>query len=221
MPKVSEQYVEDKKNYIMDCAEELMKEIPLYRITMRDIIKKAGCSQGLIYRYYNGVDEIYADLMNREIRQIDVKHRAEDILQDDASDEEKIHRLFDLIGTYILEVQEKIGGKFYYEIQVIYAFDEKKQRELLPTLTIKQNLMYLQSEIVRFVTEETEKGFFAPQIPIDTLVNYAGASVDGIGNYAAMLHRDGIGADWEKMRLLFQMLGDYVIRCLRPKKRGE
>ena len=45
MPKVTDEYLTDKKNYILECTGEILKEKPLYSITMRDIIKRAGFSQ--------------------------------------------------------------------------------------------------------------------------------------------------------------------------------
>lgn len=52
MPKVTTKYLTDRKDFILECTNEVLKEKPLYQITMRDIIKKAGFSQGAIYRYY-------------------------------------------------------------------------------------------------------------------------------------------------------------------------
>ena len=64
MPKVTEEYLTGKRNLILECTNEILIEKPLYQITMRDIIKKAGFSQGAIYRYYANIDEIYIDLIN-------------------------------------------------------------------------------------------------------------------------------------------------------------
>ena len=49
MPKVTEEYLKEKRKYILECTGEILKEKPLYTVTMRDIIKKAGFSQGIIY----------------------------------------------------------------------------------------------------------------------------------------------------------------------------
>ena len=40
MPKVTDEYLTDKKNYILECTGEILKEKPLYSIAMRDIIKE-------------------------------------------------------------------------------------------------------------------------------------------------------------------------------------
>ena len=81
MPKVTQEYIEEKKNSIMDCTKKLIKDIPLYQLTMRDIIKQIGFSQGLIYRYYEGLDEIFVDLMNRETRDVELVGHIDSILE--------------------------------------------------------------------------------------------------------------------------------------------
>lgn len=217
MPKVSEQYLEDKKNQIMDCAWELMREIPLYRITMRDIIKKLGCSQGLIYRYYQSVDEIYANLMNREIQDMDFKSRIAAILQKEEKPEIIIAQLFQELGKYMIEVQQKLGGKFFYELQVEYAFDEEKKRELLSTLLYKQNMVYFQEQILAYIWEQLQKRVLRlkkPTLSIKKLAVFAGAAIDGIGNYAALTGRDNVMAIQEEILELFALLSSQMISCL-------
>lgn len=217
MPKVSEQYLEDKKNQIMDCAWELMREIPLYRITMRDIIKKLGCSQGLIYRYYQSVDEIYANLMNREIQDMDFKSRIAAILQKEEKPEIIIAQLFQELGKYMIEVQQKLGGKFFYELQVEYAFDEEKKRELLSTLLYKQNMVYFQEHILAYIGEQLQKRVLRlkkPTLSIKKLAVFAGAAIDGIGNYAALTGRDNVMAIQEEILELFALLSSQMISCL-------
>ena len=70
MPKVTDQYLADKRNFIIECTGEILKEKPLYQVSMRDIIKKAGFSQGAIYRYYDGLDDIYVDFINKHTTNI-------------------------------------------------------------------------------------------------------------------------------------------------------
>lgn len=186
MPKVSDKYYEEKKNIIMDAALELTREIPLYQITMSDIIRKLKCSQGMIYKYYKSVDEIYIDLMNRETRDIEFVNQIDSILESTESEEYKLESLFQALGGYILAVQEKIGGKFLYEIQVRYAFDEKKQTELLPHLIYKKNMMYFQMATINHLVQGIETGVFGVRRTLENIANYVGTAIDGIINYSAL-----------------------------------
>ncbi|MDO5293942.1 MAG: TetR/AcrR family transcriptional regulator [bacterium] len=221
MPKVTEEYTEEKKNQIMDVAADLIKEIPLYKITMRDVIKRIGYSQGMVYRYYKGVDEIFLDLINREIKEIDVQSKVDQCLQEQMSENEIIRKLFLLLGDYILAVQKKIGGKCYYEILVTYAFDETKQKELLPRLLIKQNLMYIQSHIIQYILKKEEEGVFTLDTPIEQLAVYVGDTIDGISNHAALMGNGNIDSIREEIMQLYRMVGEYVITKLTSKGKGK
>lgn len=210
MPKVSHEYTEEKKKIIMDCALQLMQEIPLYQITMRDIIKKVGCSQGSIYRYYKGVDEIYVNLMNREIEDIDIKNEIDRCLRGGRDEKDTLKQAIELLGAYILKVQERVGGKFYFEILANYAFDQKKQIELLPTLVFKQNLEYIRSKIAKYVSDNIERGVFRLAIPFELFITYIGDTIDGISNHAAISGRDHV----EEIMQLYSLLSDDILRIL-------
>lgn len=222
MPKVSVEYIEEKKNRIMDCAMSLLQEIPLYQITMRDIIKKLDYSQGVIYRYYQGIDEIFVDVMNRETQGIEFSQNIEHLINEDLSDYQKINSLFSELGNYILNVQQKVGGKFYFEMMVSYAFDKAKQQELLPQLIFKQNLMLFQSKMVNYIETNIKNGVFSPDKPIALIVTYTGATIDGIGNHSALTGHDHIELIRSEILTLFALLAQQLIDCLniRPQDRS-
>ena len=79
MPKVSYEYVQEKKNSILEAAIAVCKVKPLYEITMRDIIKASGVSQGGIYRYYSDLDEILIEVINQVNVNADYKHIIDEI----------------------------------------------------------------------------------------------------------------------------------------------
>src|SRR5574344_670416 len=189
MPKVTKEYTEEKKNLIMNVTMDLIKNVPLYQITMRDIINQLQCSQGMIYRYYKNVDEIYVNLMNREIKDIDVTTQFDQCLNNEDDNDTKLYNAIHILGTYILKVQQKIGGKFYYEIAVSYAFDAAKQKELLPKLIFKQNLLYIQNELIKFIEEKIEQEVFSLDIPLDIFASYVGNTIDGISNHSALMSK--------------------------------
>lgn len=96
------------------------------------------------------MDEIYVNLMNREIQDINFKDNINQIICKEESASKILAQLFMELANYILLVQEKISGKFYFEILVSYAFDEEKQKKLLSTLLYKQNLVYFQTKVKDF-----------------------------------------------------------------------
>ena len=46
MPKVKNEYLENKRNQILDAAFAVCKRKPAYDITMTDIVSETGMSQG-------------------------------------------------------------------------------------------------------------------------------------------------------------------------------
>lgn len=218
MPRVSQQYLEEKKNMIMDATLELVKEIPLYKLTMSDIIRKLECSQGMIYRYFQGVDEIYVCLMNREIQDIELKKHIDEIIESDRTDKDKLDALFQELGSYTLEVLNRIGGKFLYELQVRYVFDMEKKELWLPQLLIKQNFMYFQQKCVEYVVMRVQQGVFHLRVPIEDLVLYAGVNIDGILYYAET-EADGDNSKIaEQIFTLSKMLAQYIYENVSSKE---
>ena len=63
MPKVTEEYIQNKKQKIIDSAYGLCLQKTLSTVTMQDIIDATGFSQGGIYRFYKDIDEIFLPLL--------------------------------------------------------------------------------------------------------------------------------------------------------------
>ena len=53
MPKVKDEYLENKRNQILDAAFAVCKRKPVYDVAMTDIVTETGMSQGGVYKYFN------------------------------------------------------------------------------------------------------------------------------------------------------------------------
>lgn len=114
MPKVTTKYLTDRKDFILECTNEVLKEKPLYQITMRDIIKKAGFSQGAIYRYYANIDEIYIDLINKNTTYDLLEQKIDDLLNSKQPEKIILFHCINAIGTYVSELLKTVGGIINY-----------------------------------------------------------------------------------------------------------
>ena len=65
MPRVKEEYFENKRREIVDAAYRVCSRKPITSIDMKDIIDEAGFSHGVIYKYYKDLDEVLLDLVRR------------------------------------------------------------------------------------------------------------------------------------------------------------
>ena len=64
MPKVNQEYFENKKRIILDAAVRVFLRKPAYSVTMNDIVKESQLSRGGVYKYYSNIDDIIISLLN-------------------------------------------------------------------------------------------------------------------------------------------------------------
>lgn len=213
MPKVTDEYLTDKKNYILECTDEILKEKPLYLITMRDIIKKAGFSHGIIYHYYANLDEIYVDYINKNTTCNLLEQNVDTLLSSDRPQKEVLYECIIAIGKYIEELLKSVGGRTCFEFTVFYAYDFEKRADIFPKLKFKQSLEYAQRKIMEYVLHNIEKSVFHPQVPIHSIVMFVGSFIDGIAQGAATGAAEG-NDNPADISMMFQMLANSVIRLL-------
>jgi AcrR family transcriptional regulator len=58
MPKVTEEYLDSRRQHIIDSAYRCFARKGFHQTTMRDIYAEAGLSPGAIYHYFSSKDEI-------------------------------------------------------------------------------------------------------------------------------------------------------------------
>jgi len=212
MPKVTEDYLKEKRDFILECANGILKEKPLYQITMRDIIKKGGFSQGAIYRYYRNIDEIYVDLVNKNTAHGFLEPKIDTLLSSEHPEKVIISDCIMVMGEYIGELLKSIGGKTCFELFVLYAFDKEKRDRILPKLKFRQSLDYAQRKTVGFFLQCIQKGRFRCAIPVDSIVMLTSAAIDGISQNAAISAlENNTAAD---VSYMFQALAKAILNFL-------
>lgn len=104
MPKVTQEYFDKKKEMIVEAAYQVCLKKPVEMVTISDVIAETGMSMGAIYRYYDGLDEILADMLKKLRQEYDYYDRIEELSNEkDLTFEEITYRVCDIIG----EVMEK------------------------------------------------------------------------------------------------------------------
>lgn len=186
MPKVTDEYLAGKRNFILECTNEILREKPLYQITMRDIIKKAGFSQGVIYRYYANIDEIYIDLINKNPISNLLEQRIDYLVSSEQTIKSVVSDCIVSIGEYIEELLKSIGGKTCFELLVTYAYDVEKRNAIFPKLQFKQSLEYAQNRMVEYLMWKIQQGVLQTSISVDSIIMFTGISIDGIMQSVAM-----------------------------------
>lgn len=214
MPKVTDKYLTERKDFILECTNEVLKEKPLYLISMRDIIKKAGVSQGAIYRYYANIDEIYVDLINKNTTYNLLEQEIDSLLDSEQEEKLILYNCIIAIGKYIEELLKTVGGKTCFELLVFYAYDNEKRNTIFPLLKFKQSLEYAQNKIVDYMTEKIKNNVLHPSVSVDSMIMFVSISIDGIAQSVAMSTLEENNQD-KKLSLnsveMFQLLAKAII----------
>jgi len=72
MPKVSDEHKAARRRQILDAAARCFARDGFHRTSMQDIVRESGISAGLVYRYFEGKDDIIAAIVDdwRDQREI-------------------------------------------------------------------------------------------------------------------------------------------------------
>jgi AcrR family transcriptional regulator len=186
MPKVTVEYLSEKRAYILECTGRILKDKPLYLVTMRDIIKEAGFSQGAIYRYYANLDEIYVDFINRHTQGNDLEQRIDALLSSNQPERVILFQCIAALGEFMETLLKSVGGRVFFELIVTYSHDAERRALVSPRLRFQQSLEYAENKIVRFAMDNVDKGIFRPQIPVTSIIDFIVSFMDGIALSAAI-----------------------------------
>ncbi|MEY9979822.1 TetR/AcrR family transcriptional regulator [Lysinibacillus sp. RC79] len=179
MPKVSHEYVQEKKNSILEAAITVCKVKPLYDISMRDIIKASGVSQGGIYRYYSDLDEVLVDVINQVNANADYKHIIDGITGTSNSPSETIIKLFSFLGEYMKENVSTVG-KIQFELTILFANNPEREKKILSNIVENESGQYLMQQIFHSIHKGISSGCFQLEISIEDLSTFMMTSIDGI-----------------------------------------
>lgn len=103
MPKVTEEYIQNKKRMIVQTTYDLCLKKNLCTVTMQDVINATGLSQGGIYRFYKNIDAILADVILYMRQRESIKGKIDEILakENECSVEEISRAMFDMLADFM------------------------------------------------------------------------------------------------------------------------
>ena len=103
MPRVTEEYFENKRKEIIDAAYRVCLKKPITLIEMKDVIDETGFSHGVIYRYYKDLDEVFHDLVIRLNSENDLEEQLKQILNSGNPWENVIRKVCLMLAEYLLK----------------------------------------------------------------------------------------------------------------------
>lgn len=177
MPKVNEEYFENKRKIILEAAMNVFLKKPAYSVTMKDIVKESKLSQGGVYKYFSNIDEIVVSLLNSN--EIDINPKS--IIDKYYDEPEKA--IFELLETFkkFFFVTAKEFGKIMFELQPIFFNDKERFEKLKKNINKDLNLHFWLTELFVFIDRKIEEKYFNPITEPSNIYMQIIVTVGGIG----------------------------------------
>lgn len=181
MPKVTKEYIENKKKMITGAAYELCLEKTVSTVTMQDIINRTGLSQGGIYRFYHDIDEIFADMLMEMRERVSIKDKVDEVFShaDEIPVREVTNRITDMLADFMAE--ELMGiQKVDFELSVLAMNAPARVEKILGDAKGIGNKEYLMLRTSEFYKQMLESGELHARASEMELLTYISSAYSGI-----------------------------------------
>lgn len=181
MPKVTEEYIKNKKNMIVRTAYDLCLQKTVSTVTMQDIINATGLSQGGIYRFYKDIDEIFKDMLIDNRQRVTIKPQLDEIFTDAESEDIKtvLHKVFELLANFM--TSELMGiVKINFELSVLSMNAPLRVEKILGEIEGTGNFEYLFMRVSQYLKQCMKSGTVKPRIGTEELLTYLTTAYNGI-----------------------------------------
>lgn len=187
MPKMPEEFYAQKREEILDAAQRIALEKPLPHVSMKDLIRACGVSQGAIYHYFSGLDEIWLGLVDRFYKADDVLEHLRQVFLQNLSPQETVCRcLWELCEN--LRRTIPIYGKLILEINTLVQANPGQYGPLWDTEAAHARLDPMLSLFENWCRTQIEADTVRPRVTLEQLSLYLSASYLGLRYHAATLH---------------------------------
>lgn len=223
MPKVSEEYIQNKKNAIVQAAYRVCLRKPAQMVTMTDVIEESGLSQGGIYRFYKDLDEILCDMITGMRSDYNIIDGIEEIIGDeDASFEEVTHRicglLADVMEEHLLDIQ-----KINFDLTVMAINDPERVAKIMGGLGGRGNMEYLATALVPRLEKACRERELVPRGDPEEIFKFISASYAGIemSCIVSACYKNDINGVYYSPKPLFDTLATTIITLFGGEDNGK
>lgn len=205
MPKVSEQYKEEKKNIILQSALHCFGEKGYEATIIDDIVRESKLSKGAIYNYFNSKEEIYLQLLKNSTEDFFMEVHSEYGKRKSAA--EKLRFLFERFQNQKLSEDRRKFMRLYTEFW-LYSSRQQDLKDLM-----EERYIQFTGFVEEIVKEGQGKGEFRDQIDPRMLSQIFWAVRDG-----NVLHYSLLGEEKQYKRT-WMMLEEFFIYYLENRER--
>jgi len=173
MPKVSEEYFENKKKEIIDAAYQVCLEKPITSIVLQDITDKAGFAHGTIYKYYKNVDEILYELFACINTEVDIEERWNEIIDSSTDWKDVIHKSCNLIRETFTSTEI---GKFKIAVYADAMRVSDPERAINIALKMqnygRSPLLVLEEHLREYLMKVVQEESLHPSDSVDSILQF-------------------------------------------------
>ena len=218
MPKVTEEYMENKRKMIVDAAYQVCLRKPVEMVTISDVISETGMSQGAIYRYYNGLDEILADMVTKMRVDYSIIDTMNSITsQEGLSIEELTYQVCDCLAqtmeTHLMDIQ-----KINFDMGVLAINEPDRAGKIMAGIRGPGNMEYLNVLMIKLI-EGASKSGYKPEGNAGEICSFISSAYSGIEKYCILGACYGTGGPDKKIgpKELFRTLAKTIILLIGGK----
>ena len=151
MPKVTQEYFDNKRRKIVECAYQVCLRKPVEMVTISDVIAETGLSQGGIYRFYKDLDEILSDMITNMRRDYDIAGRLDEAVADKTASFEVITRricrvLGEAMEAHLMDIQ-----KINFDLTVLAINEPERAEKIIKNVKGKGNMDHLAKVIFPYL----------------------------------------------------------------------
>ncbi|MFS0724952.1 TetR/AcrR family transcriptional regulator [Paenibacillus sp. 1P07SE] len=189
IPKVSDGYAEQKRHQILDAALEVSKSKPLHKITMKDIVRASGLSQGGVYLYFSQIEEVWLALATRFDTAIDFRQRFEELRSSELGPSDGMREIFRFTAEELARSLESGYSKLAFEFNAIYASQAAwfiEQIESRQAVHPSYGYNYMFAEMLSMWQEWVKAGELQPLRPLEEILMLVQVTLAGMIREATM-----------------------------------
>lgn len=181
MPKVSEEYFINKKREIADAAYRVCLRKPVSNVTMTDIIKETGLSQGGIYRFYTDLDDILSAMIVNMRESFGIIDDTDEIFKNckDQSAKDFSFAVCDMLADR-MEKSLMTIQKINFDLSVLSINEPERVEKILGSVKTEGNMEHLTKATVELMSMKIQSGDCKPKVPVEDLMQFIACAYAGI-----------------------------------------
>ncbi len=213
MPKVTQEYIENKKKLIVDAAYKVCLRKPVEMVTMMDVIEETGLSQGGIYRFYKDLEEILSDVIAGMRLNYNIIDEVERLFsaKEKLSFEEGVYKIFDILADvmekHLMDIQ-----KINFDLTVLAINEPERAEKIIGGIKGQSSFGYLSTVALPNLFKECEKKKYKLRDKPENIANFISSAYTGIEMNCILTacYKAPMGA-YCKPRPLFETLAKTII----------